>query len=63
MGRLGPTELLIILAIVVLLFGAKQIPQLARSLGQGIKEFRTSVKTGAQDESEEDNATETQNSV
>jgi len=37
---LGPTELLIILLIVVLLFGARKLPELARGLGQSAKEFR-----------------------
>lgn len=44
MGMPGTTELLIILAIVVLLFGAKKIPDLAKGLGQGIKNFKKSVK-------------------
>jgi len=52
MGRIGPTELVIILAIVVLLFGANKIPQLAKSVGEGIKEFRKSVKTAAKDDEE-----------
>lgn len=40
MGFLGGQELLIILVIVVLLFGAKKIPDLAKGLGTGIKEFK-----------------------
>ena len=36
----GPTELIIILTIVLLLFGAKKIPELARGLGTGIREFK-----------------------
>ncbi|MDQ4132886.1 MAG: twin-arginine translocase TatA/TatE family subunit [Actinomycetota bacterium] len=36
----GVTELLILLAIIVLLFGASRIPKLARSLGQASKEFK-----------------------
>jgi len=46
-GLLGPlsgTELLIILLIVVLLFGARRIPELARGLGEGIRNFRSSMK-------------------
>jgi sec-independent protein translocase protein TatA len=35
----GP-ELLVILAIVVLMFGAKKLPELARGFGQGVKEFK-----------------------
>ncbi len=40
MGSLGPTELIIILAIVLLLFGAKKLPELARGLGRGVGEFQ-----------------------
>ena len=36
----GPTEWVVILVIVLVLFGAKRLPELARSLGQGINEFR-----------------------
>lgn len=43
-GPLGLPELLIILVIVVLLFGAKRIPDLARGLGEGIRNFRAGVK-------------------
>ena len=37
-------ELLIVLAIVVLLFGAKKIPDLAKGMGKGIKEFKHAMK-------------------
>jgi sec-independent protein translocase protein TatA len=40
----GPTELLILLAIILLLFGAKRIPELARGLGNGIREFRKGTR-------------------
>ena len=40
MGFLGGQELLVILIIVILLFGAKKIPELAKGLGSGIKEFK-----------------------
>ena len=39
----GPTELLIVLLVVLLLFGAKRIPGLARSLGTGAREFRQGI--------------------
>ena len=43
LAYMGQTEWLIIAGVVVLLFGAKNIPQLARSFGQGIREFKKSV--------------------
>jgi len=49
---MGTQELLILLLIVVILFGATKIPKLARSLGEGIKEFRKSVKNGVEGEEE-----------
>ena len=42
----GPTELIIVLVIVLLLFGSTRLPKLARSLGQASKEFKTGVKEG-----------------
>lgn len=44
MFGLGSQEILVILLILFLLFGAKRIPELARSLGQGMKEFRNTIK-------------------
>jgi sec-independent protein translocase protein TatA len=41
--RLGPTELIIILAIVILLFGAGRISKIAGELGSGIKAFREGI--------------------
>lgn len=43
--RIGWTEVLVVLALVLLLFGAKRLPDLARSLGRSMKEF----KKGTQD--------------
>jgi len=40
MGNLGGMEIFLILLIVVIFFGAKKIPELAKGLGQGIKEFK-----------------------
>jgi len=44
MGNIGSTELIIILIIVLLLFGARRIPEIARSMGQGIREFKKATK-------------------
>jgi sec-independent protein translocase protein TatA len=41
---LGATELVIVLAVVLLLFGGAQLPKLARSLGQAQREFRDGVR-------------------
>jgi len=43
-GPLGMQELIVILVIVMLLFGAKKIPDLARGLGRGIREFKDASK-------------------
>ncbi len=40
LGMPGPTEWVVILMIVLVLFGAKKLPELAKSLGQGMNEFR-----------------------
>lgn len=53
MGHFGVQELLIILAIVVLLFGAKKIPELFRGMGEGMKEFKKASKEDKEEESEE----------
>jgi len=42
-GFIGGWEIILILAVVVLLFGAKKLPELAKGLGQGIKEFKKSA--------------------
>ena len=44
MGMPGPFEIILVVAVVVLLFGAKKIPELAKGLGQGIKEFKNASK-------------------
>ncbi len=49
-GPVGPWELVAILAIVVVLFGARRIPEIARGLGEGIRGFRSSLRGGAESE-------------
>ena len=43
-GSLGGTELIIALVIILLLFGAKRIPELAKGLGSGVREFRKGTR-------------------
>ncbi|MDR0311717.1 MAG: twin-arginine translocase TatA/TatE family subunit [Acidobacteriota bacterium] len=43
-GPIGTTELIVILAIVVLIFGVNKIPQLGKGLGEGIRNFKSSIK-------------------
>ncbi len=42
---IGPTELIVIIVVFVLLFGGKKIPDLARGLGEGIRNFKNSIKS------------------
>jgi sec-independent protein translocase protein TatA len=46
----SPAELLVILGIVVLLFGAKKLPELARSMGKASREFRKGAREADEDE-------------
>ena len=48
MGRFGVTEILVILAVVLLLFGGKKIPELMKGLGSGLKEFKNAAKDDKQ---------------
>ena len=46
MGRIGIPELLIILAIIILIFGANRLPEIGRGIGKGIRNFKDSIKEG-----------------
>ncbi len=52
-ANLGPTELLIIAAVVFLLFGATRLPQLAKSLGQSKKAFKEGLDEGERESARE----------
>lgn len=54
MGFLGGQEILLILLIVALLFGGKKIPELAKGLGNGIKEFKNATKDADKELRKED---------
>jgi sec-independent protein translocase protein TatA len=51
LGSLGPMEIILILAILAFLFGARKLPELGHGIGEGIKNFRASMKTLNEDES------------
>jgi sec-independent protein translocase protein TatA len=44
MGNLGATEILLILFVILIFFGAKKIPELAQGLGKGIREFKKATR-------------------
>jgi sec-independent protein translocase protein TatA len=48
MGRIGIPELVIILAIIILIFGANRLPEIGRGIGKGIKNFKDATKDGAE---------------
>jgi sec-independent protein translocase protein TatA len=52
-GSLGPTELILILLIVIIIFGARKLPELGKSVGEGIKNFKKSMKAGEEDKDEQ----------
>ena len=47
--NLGGTEIILILALVLILFGAKKLPELARGLGTGIKEFKKATSNASEE--------------
>lgn len=54
MRSIGIPELLIILAVAVLLFGGKKIPEVAKGLGEGIKNFKNALKEEKKDKDNKD---------
>jgi sec-independent protein translocase protein TatA len=52
LGVFGPWQVIIILAVVLLLFGGKKIPELMKGLGQGVKEFKDASKGEGEAKSE-----------
>ena len=49
-GSLGGAEILVILAIILLLFGGRKIPELARGLGEGIRNFKSGMRDDGKDD-------------
>ncbi|MDP4684036.1 MAG: twin-arginine translocase TatA/TatE family subunit [Crocinitomicaceae bacterium] len=56
LGAFGPWQVIIILAIVLLLFGGKKIPELMKGLGKGVKEFKDASKGEETTQPEEKNS-------
>lgn len=54
MPNIGPLEIAIVLVIVLIIFGPKRLPELGRSLGRGIREFRGSLSKDHKDDDEQE---------
>jgi sec-independent protein translocase protein TatA len=54
MGKIGLTEIILVLLVVVLLFGGRKIPELMKGIGQGMKEFKKASKYDPATEKNED---------
>ena len=50
MPNIGPMEIVLLLVLALLLFGAKRLPEIGRSLGSGMREFKDSVSGNSKDE-------------
>jgi sec-independent protein translocase protein TatA len=53
MGKIGVTEIVLILLVLVLLFGGRKIPELFKGIGQGLKEFKKASKFDEAEDSKE----------
>lgn len=62
MGKLGPTEIILILAVVLLLFGGKKIPELMNGIGKGVKSFKNGMKDDDPDTKTDTNSNTNTNS-
>ncbi len=51
MGRLGWGEILVVAVLVILLFGAKNLPKIFKACGEGIREFKKAIKDGTDGDS------------
>jgi sec-independent protein translocase protein TatA len=53
-GRLGLPELLFIFLLIILLFGAKRLPELGKAIGQGLREFKKAISSAGEEEEKEE---------
>jgi sec-independent protein translocase protein TatA len=63
MGNLGPTEIILILLVLVLLFGAKKLPELARGSGRALRIFKAETKGLIDDDEDDKLKTEAQRQI
>jgi sec-independent protein translocase protein TatA len=56
--RVGPTELIIILVVVMIIFGVGRLPEIGGAMGKAIREFRSTVSGAKEDEPEDQEAVE-----
>jgi len=63
LAGLGPTELLIIVAVIVLLFGAKKLPELARGSGRALRIFKAETKGLLDDDDDDESKTPEQRQI
>jgi sec-independent protein translocase protein TatA len=54
MGGIGPWQVVLIVAVVLLLFGGRKIPELMRGLGKGVKEFKDATQNDDRDDDKHD---------
>ena len=62
LGVVGPWQIVIIVALILLLFGGKKIPELMRGLGSGIREFKDAAKDPNEKKPEANNSENSENS-
>ncbi len=53
-GMFGPTEIILVVLVIVILFGGRKIPELMKGVGQGMKEFKKATKDEAVDKDKVD---------
>jgi len=63
MPNIGPLELAIVLIIALVIFGPKRLPELGKSLGRGMREFKDSISGAGRDDDDDDDPPEIENGV
>ena len=53
-GQVGVTELLVVLVIALIVLGPKRLPEMARNLGRGVREFRQAISLDSSDDDDDD---------